>query len=562
MRLFYWQVIRFDDLAARAEQQHTATYTIDAPRGLIISSDGGVLASNKPAFLLYGLPKIIKDKEFVSLVLAKVLIDKQLKDQKPPAEGEPVVETKDLVDKKKEEILTQLSKDLYWVALERNLDFPLKKEIEKLNITGLGFENQTVRFYPESSSSAHILGFVGSDPLGRAKGYFGVEGSYDRELRGVGGILTEERDAQGAPILSAKFYKKEPKDGHNITSTIDRGVQRIVEKKLQAGMQKYGAKSATAVVMDPKTGEILALSSLPGYDPNKFYESPNENFRNQAVAESYEPGSTFKVLVMAAAINEGLITPDTRCDSCSGPVRIGEYQIKTWNNKYYPDSTMAEVISHSDNTGMVFIARKLELEKLYKYIQDFGFGSLTQIDLQDETSPDIRPKDEWREIDLATASFGQGIAVTPIQMVRAVSAIANGGKLMEPHLVKKIEGDEKITNIVPKVVRQPITESTAKVVTQIMVGAVENGEAKRMVPKGYKIAGKTGTAQIPVAGHYDANKTIASFIGFAPADNPKFVMLVRYTEPSSSIYGAETAAPTFFEISKELLPYFNVVPSE
>ena len=223
---------------------------------------------------------------------------------------------------------------------------------------------------------------------------------------------------------------------------------------------------------------------------------------------------------------------------------------------------MTDVIIHSDNPGMVFVGRKLGVDKMYSYIQNFGFGNLTQIDLQDESSPDIRPKNDWKEIDLATASFGQGIAATPIQVVRAVATIANGGYLMEPHIVQSIQENDKTTIIKPKVVGHPINEETAKKVTQMMVEAVEKGEAKVFAIKGFKIAGKTGTAQIPVAGHYDPNKTIASFVGFAPAEDPKFVMLVRYAEPSSSIFGAETAAPTFFAIAKELLMYYNVAPSE
>lgn len=223
---------------------------------------------------------------------------------------------------------------------------------------------------------------------------------------------------------------------------------------------------------------------------------------------------------------------------------------------------MTDTIIHSDNTGMVFAGKKLGVDKLYEYIRNFGFGTLTGVDLQDETSPDIRPKDEWREIDLATASFGQGIAVTPMQIVRAVGAIANGGKLMEPQVVKEVRSEGKTTQIKPRMVKQPVSEESAKAVTAMMVDAVAKGEAKVFAPKGFKIAGKTGTAQIPVAGHYDPTKTIASFVGFAPADDPKFVMLVRYQEPTSSIFGAETAAPTFFAIAKELLAYYNIAPTE
>ncbi len=226
---------------------------------------------------------------------------------------------------------------------------------------------------------------------------------------------------------------------------------------------------------------------------------------------------------------------------------------------------MTDVIIHSDNTGMVFVSRKLGLDKMYDYIKRFGFGNLTGIDLQDEATPDLRPKNQWHDIDVATASFGQGISATVLQMVRAVGAIANDGKLMEPHVAAAIKGAGGTIKIPPRVVGQPISSDSAKIMTEIMVQAVDRGEAQyyknKYVPN-FRIAGKTGTAQIPVAGHYDPTKTIASFVGFAPAEDPKFVMLVRYDQPSSSIYGADTAAPTFFQISKDLFTYYNIAPDE
>ncbi len=546
IRLFYWQVLRFDDLSAKAEQQHLTSLTLDAPRGLILSSDNSILASNKPSFLLYGLPKVIKGKDEVALKLAKIISQ----------------DTPDQISVLRDDFKSKLSQDLYWAALKRDVSLEVKAEVDKLNLTGVGFESGASRFYPEASSAAHILGFVGSDSIGKPTGYFGIEGFYNGYLKGTEGLLTEEKDAQGVPILTGKFVKREPKNGQNLILNIDRSVQYIVEKNLKVGMEKYGAKSGTVIIMEPKTGAVLAMASYPNYNPNNFAQFSKEFFKNPAVADSYEPGSTFKALVMAAAVNENLVKPDTKCDICSGPVTIANYQIRTWNNKYNPDATMTDVIVHSDNTGMVFVGRKLGVEKIYKYIESFGLGSSTNIDLQDEESPEIRPKKDWREIDLATASFGQGLAATPIQMVRAISAIANGGYLMQPEVVQAIQKDDKLIKIKPKVLGQPISSDAAKIVTNMMVEAVAKGEAQAFAPKGFKIAGKTGTAQIPVAGHYDAEKTIASFVGFAPADNPKFVMLVKYNEPSSSIFGAETAAPTFFAIAKELLMYYNIAPDQ
>ena len=431
-----------------------------------------------------------------------------------------------------------------------------------MNLPGIGVQQGSTRFYPEGSSSAHLLGFLGSDARGASKGYFGLEGYFDGELKGMSGLVRYERDALGLPILIGNFFATEARDGKDLVLNIDRSIQFIIEKNLKAGIEKYGAKAASAVVMDPATGGILAMASFPSYDPLKYFNYPKEYFKNPVVADQYEPGSTFKVLVMAAALNEDLVQPDTRCDDCSGPISIGGFVIRTWNNKYFPDTNLKDVIVHSDNTGMVFVGRKLGLDKFYSYLGKFGFGKTSDIDLQDESSPDIRPKSDWREIDLATASFGQGIAVTEIQMVRAVAAIANGGNLMEPHVVREVKDEKGSFEVKPKVKDKVIKDSVAQIVKEMMVAAVEEGEAKVFRPKGFRIAGKTGTAQIPVAGHYDPNKTIASFVGFAPADDPKFVMLVRYDEPSASIFGSETAAPTFFEIAKQLLLYYKIAPSE
>lgn len=549
LRLFYWQILKGESLQAQAEGQHFTSVSVKAIRGKIFFADGSLLASSNPAYSLFGLPKVIKADQKLNYAysLAKSIID----------EGSS--EDRESLAK---DILNKLSQDLYWVSLKKNITAGQKKAIEQLNLEGVGFEQESVRFYPEGSSSAHILGFVGQDAKGESKGYFGLEGYYDGELKGVGGLIRHEKDALGLPILIGNFLTSDARNGKNLVLNIDQTVQFIVEQALKNGMEKYGAKAASAIVADPKTGAILALASYPSYDPLKYFDYPKEYYKNPAVADQYEPGSTFKVLVMAAAINEDLVKPETKCDICNGPISLGGFVIRTWNNQYLPDLTMKDTIVHSDNTGMVFTGRKLGLDKFYSYMENFGLGTPTNIDLQDEFSPDIRPKSSWREIDLATASFGQGIAVTPIQMVAAISALANGGNLMEPHIVKQIKDDQGTFDIKPKIIRQVIKESTANVIKEMMVAAVNEGEAKYFKLKGFKIAGKTGTAQIPVAGHYDPNKTIASFVGFAPSDDPKFVMLIRYDQPSTSIYGAETAAPTFFDIAKELFNYYKIAPTE
>lgn len=550
LRLFYWQVIKAEELQSQAEKQHFKKELVSALRGNIYFSDGSILASVNPSFLLYAQPKTIKltQKDKLSKTLAAMVA-------KDPGNKEELEEITKSISHK-------LSEDLYWVPLAKNIDNEKRKQILDLNLSSIGFELGSVRFYPEGSSSAHLLGFVGSDAAGKSIGYFGIEGFYEGELKGIEGSLEHETDAQGLPILTGSFFQTKAKNGKNLKLHIDRSVQFIVEKSLKRGLEKYGAKSATAIVISPRDGSVLAMASFPNYDPSSYFEYPKEYYKNLAVAQTYEPGSTFKVFVMAAALDLDLVKSDTKCDICSGSISLGGFTIKNWNNKYYPNTTMIDTIIHSDNTGMVFVGKKLGLKRVYSYLEKFGFGKLTGIDLQDEVGAKLREEKDWREIDVATASFGQGIAVTPIQMITAVSALANGGKLMEPHIVAAIEDEGKVFEVKPKVLGEVLKESTTKIITEMMVKAVLEGEAKWAKPKGFKIAGKTGTAQIPIAGHYDPDKTIASFLGFAPADNPKFAMLVIYEQPQTSIYGSETAAPTFFEIAKELFTYYKIVPTE
>lgn len=589
LRLGYWQIVRAEDLSVMAEAQRVSKKEIKPSRGTIYFSDRSTLATTQPSYLLFAQPKTIigveselardqtntgdwgAKKDYFSGKLAEVFFDLE-QSRKLPIEATTEAQLKEIEDNKKQlfkdikdDIFKKIDRDLYWVSLNREVDSPDKERLENLNLKGIGYELSTMRYYPEGSSSAHLLGFVGSDVYGGDTGYFGLEGFYNGELRGKGGTYVQEKDALGLPILIGKFIDRDALEGKSLVLNIDRTIQHMAEEKLKAGMEKYGAKGGSVVIMDPNTGGILAMASFPNYDPSYPFDFPKDYHKNPITADSYEPGSTFKVLVMAAGINEGVVKPDTRCNICEGPLNLAGFTIRTWNNQYTANSTMTDVIVHSDNIGMVFVARKLGLDKFYTYLDKFGLGKPTNVDLEDDSSPTLRLKDELKEIDLATASFGQGIPVTALQLVRAVGAIANDGKLMEPHIVAEIIGQGKTYKVAPRIVSEPIKPETARQVTEIMVQAVDRGEAqfykKKLGVEDYKIAGKTGTAQIPIKGHYDANKTIASFVGFAPADNPKFVMLVRYTEPTSSIYGADTAAPTFFEIAKEIFTYKGIAPN-
>lgn len=539
-RLFYWQVVRAQELAALGQAQYGKQVVLTAERGEIRTSDGFPIAANKLNYLVFANPKQIRDK--------KDTVAKQLAP---------------LISEEEATISALLSVDKFWVSLKPRVENNTKEAIEKLKLPGVGFEEQAVRFYPEGSMAAQLLGFVGKDEDGSPKGYFGLEGFYDRQLRGKDGLATVINDATGKPIL-AKMNRGSGKiDGRSINLNVDRTIQYLLDRDLKGGIYKYGAVGGMAAIMDPKTGGILAMSSFPSFDPRSYQEYSDHVYKNPFITNTYEPGSTFKPLIMSAAIDAGLVTPETKCSICAGPVEIGGYEIKTWNNEYTANQTMTDVILHSDNTGMVFTGRLLGLDRLISYIKKFGIGEMTGIDLQGEETPTLRPRDDWYPIDLATATFGQGITVTPIELLTAFSAVANEGKRMEPHIVKSIEtADGEKIEIKPKVLSKPISPKTATVMTEMMVTAVDKGESKWAKPKGYRIAGKTGTAQIPVEGHYDPNKTIASFIGFAPADDPKFLMVVILDRPSTSIYGAETAAPIFMTVAKNLLDYYNIQPTE
>lgn len=537
-RLFYWQVVRAQELAALGQAQYGKQTTVPADRGEIKTSDGFPVAANKLSYLVYANPKQIRDKEKVASELAPVL-------------GED-----------KATLSALLSMDRFWISLKPRIDNKVKERVAQYKFPGVGFEEHAVRYYPEGSMAAQLLGFVGKDNNGVPKGYFGLEGYYDRQLRGKDGVATIINDAQGNPILSKMNRGSGKVDGRSLTLHIDRNIQYLLDRDLKDGINRYGAVSGMAAIMDPKTGGIIAMSSFPTFDPRSYQDYTDREYKNPFITNTYEPGSTFKPLIMSSAIDAGLVTPETKCSICAGPVEVGGYEIKTWNDKYTADSTMTDVILHSDNTGMVFAGRLLGLDRMLSYLSKFGIGDMTNIDLQGEETPTMRPRDNWYPIDLATATFGQGITVTPIELLTAFSAIANNGRRMEPHIVKTIEtGDGETIEIKPKVLSKPISSKTATIMTEMMVTAVDKGESKWAKPKGYRIAGKTGTAQIPVEGHYDPDKTIASFIGFAPADDPKFLMVVIIDRPSTSIYGSETAAPLFFKVAKNLLEYYNIPPT-
>lgn len=546
-RLFYWQIVRSSELSAYAKSQYQDKKVVSAKRGSIYANDNTWLATNGESWNLY-IDKTKIDLKYDEL-LNKII--PHFNDQKNEEDSlSEFVRIKDLISKE----------SLVWVPVKKKIDVAKKKELEALGIKGLAFEEEDMRSYPEASAAAQLLGFVGKNKEGEDQGYFGLEGFYNLPLSGKAGFREREKDARGIPIYVGSGRDVPAVKGVDLITSIDKTIQLVIEKKLKDGIEKYGAKGGVAVVMNPYNGRILGMASYPSYDPRSYSSYSDELFRNPAVSDAFEPGSVFKVVVMASGIDAGVVTPDTKCDICLEPFKVDKYVIRTWDNKYRPDSTMTDVIVHSDNVGMTFVAQKLGSDKLYDYLHKFGIGDLSGIDLQGEANPGLRKRGTWNIVDLATAGFGQGVAVTPIQMLRATAVIANGGKLVTPQVVAKIVGEDWQVDIPPEVKKGVISEESAKKVTNMMVEAAKSGEAKWTSLTGFRVAGKTGTAQIPIEGHYDDKRTIGSFVGFAPADKPKFIMLVTLREPTSSPWASETAAPLWFSIARELFPYLGIQP--
>lgn len=555
LRLFYWQVLSHSVLQAEAQQQYSRVIPISAHRGKIFTDDGYALVDNQIVYRLFAQPNLLQgNSNTVSQALAGLLAqDENI--------GTDAATLKQSEVNWKNELQTKLmDPQVKWVGLKNRVSEQTKQKISDLHLNGIGFDSYEVRNYPEASMAAQVTGFVGKDKDGHDQGYFGIEGALDRELRGQEQQRTFLKDALGFHLLFDNKPQVDELDGRNVTLTLRRDIQHAVEEILQKGMEKYGASEGEVLVMDPKTGKILAMAAWPSYNQATFSNYDPVLYKNPLLTDTYEPGSIFKILTMSAGIDSNVIKPETECPQCAGPRKIGSYTIRTWNDEYHPNITMTDALAKSDNVAMIFAAEQIGQEHFVDYIHRFGIGEAAQIDLQEDTSTPLRK--DWKPIDLATASFGQGVVTNGMQMVRAVSVIANQGKMMRPMIVDKVSDPQtgKEVQVDPIVERQVVSPETAQKITQMMVYTADNGEAKWTASKTHLVAAKTGTAQIPIAGHYDQTKTIASFIGFAPPSDPKFVMLVKLREPTESQWAAETAAPLWYQIANRLFMLLNIPP--
>jgi len=462
----------------------------------------------------------------------------------------------------KQKLLNKLAKknDPYEV-LKRGLDDETVLKIKDLNVEGLKFFDERVRFYPEPDFGGHLTGFVGYDRDGNHVGRYGIEGFFEKDLAGKVGFLQSAKSGSGSWISLNDRTMEEAEDGSTVVLTIDEAIQFYICDRLKTAVKVHQAERGAVVVLDAKTGAILGSCSTPDFDPNDYgnVETP-EAFNNLAIYGTYEPGSVMKAITMAAAMNEGKITPNTTYED-RGKIELGNDVIKNSDSVAHGIQTMTQVLEKSLNTGAFFAAEKLDTATFKRYLQDFGFGRETGIELDTEMPGNISALDKDGRIYKATVSFGQGMTASVLQLASAFGAIANKGVLMKPHIVSEIQTPSG--RVIPteiKKVRQVISERTASLLSAMLVSVVENGHGKKAGVSGYYVAGKTGTAQIPRKDGrgYEVGKTIGTFAGFAPVNDPRFVLVTRIDAPKDAVYAEATAAPLFGDIAKFLLQYMEV----
>ncbi len=533
-QLVRWQILEHGTFLALAEAEHQAEVIIRPRRGAIYDRNGFLLAADAFQYEVSASPTMIND---------------------PYATADRLFP---LLGMSRDETLAALTSEAPWVPLSRGVPQPLGETILEWDITGIQVEPRPKRVYPAGTLAAHLLGFVNDND----NGFYGVEGYYDAMLHGTPGLRQGERDPFGSSIPTGLGRYVPPRDGKSLGLTIDRTAQYVVEQELADAIARYQAEGGTVIVLDPKTGAIVAMASWPAYDPNHFIEADQRLFPDPAVSEQYEPGSVFKVITLAAGLDSGVITPDTTIYD-GGVIEVGGRTIYNWDRQPHGTVNMTTVLAKSLNVGASQVAVMLGKERFYTYVRRFGFGHITEVDLDSEGPGTLKmPGDpDWHESDLGTNSFGQGIAVTPLQMAVAVAAIANDGLLMKPYVVQQIIEGDRIRSVRPTVVRRAVLAQTARTLTNMMVVAVEQETKLAQVP-GYRVAGKTGTAQIPVPGGYHPTLTVASFVGYLPADDPAFVILVVIHKPQTSPWGSQVAAPVFARIAQRLVTLFDVPPDD
>lgn len=547
-RLFSLQIVKHSFYKTLASSQHQTFQTIYPLRGEIFMRDRYTdidsrsllfpVAINKDWQMVYAVPKDIEEKEETVKKLSPFLgIDEEILKERISKPDDP------------------------YEPLKNKVDEETAQEIQALGLEGIYLRTENWRYFPANELACHLTGFVGFED-DRKIGRYGIEEYYEKELAGKLGYIEAKKDSFGQLISVGDKVLQEAEDGADLILTIDPNIQFFVEKKLNETVSQLQASSGTIIVMEVKTGAIKAMANWPSFDLNKYNEVKNISiFLNSAIHDLFEPGSIFKPITMAGALDKEVITPQTTYED-KGQLKIGGYTIRNAHEEPEGIQTMVQVLEKSINTGAVFVQQKLGKDDFKKYVEKFGFADETGIDLKGEAKGNLSNLKTKRDLEYATASFGQGIAITPIQLINALSAIANDGVLLRPFMVEKIifnDGQEEL--IKPKKIRRVISSDTASRLTAMLVSVVKNGYGKKARVSGYLVAGKTGTAQIPEAGGY-SEETIHSFGGYFPAYDARFALLVKIDKVKGINFAADSVAPVFSQIAEYILNYYEIPPSQ
>ncbi|MBP1765075.1 MAG: spoVD 2 [Firmicutes bacterium] len=539
-RIAWVQFIDGKNLTEKATQQLQESRSLQSPRGAIFDRNGRKLAVSGMTKSLYVNPAVLNiDPEEAANLLAPVL-------EMTPAD-----------------LKERLSRKSNFVWLKRTMEPDKSQEvidiIKDRKLTGFEFEEESRRYYPNDMLAAQVLGFVGTDDVGLD----GIEMSLDKTIKGERIKKVFETDSHGIPIFRSIFSYTTHNQGKNVYLTLDSTIQFIAEKSLDAAMARTQARAATVIIMNPKTGEILAMANRPSYNPNYFYKYGQKEWKNRAVSDLYEPGSTFKSIVAAAALQEKLVRAN-EIFMDNGYIDVSGRIIRNWDGGGGGALSFIDIIKNSVNTGFVQVGLRVGAAKLNEYVRAFGFGQITGIELPGEEEGLLFGVKNMSASDLASMSIGQGVAVTPLQLVTAVAAIANDGVLLKPHIVREVRAEdgtvERMANAEP--VRQAISPETAKELVGMLEKVVSEGGGQKAIVKGYHFAGKTGTAEKlrQDGGGYESGHYIASFVGFGPVEDPQVVALVVIDDPRGVYYGGQIAAPVFSEIMTQVVRYLNLSP--
>jgi cell division protein FtsI (penicillin-binding protein 3) len=536
-RLAQVQLVRHNDYVSRAQRQQERTLALNPVRGSILDSRHRVLAESVAAESIYADPQAIADKRAAANRLASV-----------PGIG---------VTARELETKLRGNGSFAWVA--RQLPLETTRAVRRLNVPGIYFLEAHRRSYPRAMLAANVIGYVGLDGDGLA----GIEHSFDPEIRGTPGKVTLLKDARKGMYLVGGDGPNRPRDGNHVVLTIDAVVQFIAERALQKAVEQHHAAAGSAIVMDPNDGAILAMASWPTFDPNRFGDYPPVAWRNRNVHDLYEPGSTFKIITASAGLEERIVTPSQMLDCGNGEITIANVTIHEHDGHRYGLLSFEDVIVNSSNVGAARVGLALGDRRFYNWIRRFGFGERTGIELPGEATGLLRRTEKWTQVSPASISIGQEIGVTPLQVIRAVSAVATGGVRVEPRIVDRVIDDGGTTVYQPPrhVPVRVMSEKTAAVMNEILKGVVSRGTGTLAALTDHVVAGKTGTAQKAGRGGYFADRYVGSFTGYVPADRPRIAILVVIDEPRGDYYGGTVAAPAFREIAEATLRYLGVPPS-